>query len=264
VVSRFINSNPLRCPIFRELVSNSAMRTLTLVVALTAFLSLISSNCLSQTQPTGIVRGVVLDERGNPVAAASVIAYPADKGFTFVERASTNTDGSLTFEALPFGKYAISAGKPSAFYSDMFSAFSGGDIPLPIVELSQNQPTVEVNVRLLGKAAAIVLSIRDAKTQQEIFACVRLARMSEPEKSLRIGKQGKPVRVLLPANKDVTLVVWYPGYLPQTYIGSLRLSPTEVRKVTMKLVNDPAAKHKTEDELLLEMKHVLEEGCADR
>jgi hypothetical protein len=202
---------------------------------------------LSQTtEASGVVRGIVLDENGHPVAAASVIAYPANRGFTHADRFSKRASGLFTHKDLTFGKYAIVAQKPSAFYSNTYSAFSAGDVLPPVIELNPDRPTATITVKLPGKAAAVVLDIRDATTGQLVTACVKFSRNSDTNKWIVTTSIEDAPRVLVPANTNITIAAWYTPYLRQTYSGSLRLRPTEVRHIGIKLVADPAAKNKTD------------------
>ncbi|MFN2400624.1 MAG: TonB-dependent receptor domain-containing protein [Gemmatimonadaceae bacterium] len=81
---------------------------LTAAVAIIGALSAATSGPVNaQGTTTGAIRGRVVDETGNPLAAAQVIAV--NEGTTFTRSALALDDGSYTIRLLPPGSYRVTA-----------------------------------------------------------------------------------------------------------------------------------------------------------
>src|SRR5262249_25523709 len=75
-------------------------------VALAALLvAFLSGLALAQELTTGIIEGVVKDDKGNPIAPASV-SRPGKQGTRTV---TTDSEGRFTIRSLPAGSYTVKA-----------------------------------------------------------------------------------------------------------------------------------------------------------
>jgi hypothetical protein len=215
----------------------------------------------------GHVEGILVDERGNPVGNARVIAYPADRGFTYAQNSSTDANGSFSIGDLGWGKYAIAAEKESENYASTFDNFYSGSTRPPVVELSRTHPRAHVELRFPSKAGVLILSLTDSRVGKVLFGCAQLERASDSSTWVRFVLNDTNRRILIPADTDVRLRVWSAGYLPWSSSGSkdtvpveaLRLKADEQRVLTIPLA--PAPANRSEDDILKEAREMVETGC---
>ena len=216
----------------------------------------------------GVIEGVLVDEHGEPVAEASIIAYPVDRGFTHTPGSGTDSKGAFSIKGLHWGKYAVAAKKESANYASTYDSFDSGDTLPPVVEVSPSHPRVKVKLQFVGKAGVLVLSVNDPQNKV-LFACTELARASDPSRWLRTFVNDRNSRFLVPADTDVRIRVWLAGYLPWPYPKGatspasdvIRLGPSEQKTLNVTLVPDPASPYRSEDDRLMEVKRMAESGC---
>lgn len=216
----------------------------------------------------GLIEGMLTDEHGNPVANASIRAYPADRGFTYVAGAGTDAKGAFSIGGLQWGKYAIGAKKESEDYASTYDNFTAGDTLPPVVEISRAHPKAKVTLQFRERAGVLVLSIEDTHSKV-VFACVELAWASEPSKRLRTFVTDMNRRFLIPADTDVSVRVWLTDYLPWPASkgeitrgpGVVRLAPREQKTLNVTLVPDPATRNRTEDDHWVEVRRMVEVGC---
>ena len=160
----------------------------------------------------GIIRGVVLDEFGNPLSGAKVHAelkgVPMAKAIHFV---ASDPSGCFVIDSLEFGTYYVEAMKEEVGYGGFPWSFFN-DRPLPIVQISVQNRIVDVVVRLSPKAGILTGTIRDALTGKPIdSAGFDLVQVKDRSKWMGTGVSSQ-FRVLIPSSKEIELRVSAPGY----------------------------------------------------
>jgi hypothetical protein len=170
---------------------------------------------------TGSLTGVVVDENGHPMSGA--VAYVERVGARFgMQPQYTGSDGRFSESNLEWGTYFVDAEKPAAGYTTDHYHSS-------VLELSPENPNATVIVGLGIKAGVLLLSATDAVSGQPVeHASVQVSSQCPPE--TRATSAG---RVLLPPDREYTLVVSAPGYESWHYTtdtGHIRLeSEQELR-----------------------------------
>ena len=196
--------------------------TLALVVA--------SLFAYSQTKdhPSGRLKGTVTDENGNAVSAATVYAVPQDISFDTITPRSARTDRNGAFDfggGFQFGAYKLYSRKDADAYPDRSDNFyADSKVEPPKVDLNEDHPSATITVTLGEKAGVLVGRVVDADTGAALNA--KLVFMDEDGNNHSVLVNGK-YRALLPAGKDVTLMVMVmsPDYGSQSPVPPLRLAP---------------------------------------
>ena len=130
------------------------------------------SVCQTTAPETGSVQGVVLDEKGDPLADATVFVGTMTKG------PSTQTDqkGRFTLTGVPSGTVGLHAYKKSAGYPyDLFAFFVAPSAKLPFIEVIAGETTAGVTIQLGERAAHLSIKITD-QNENEVDATVELTR----------------------------------------------------------------------------------------
>lgn len=160
---------------------------------------------------SGAISGVVVNERGQPVAGAKVSAemmgVPTVSLIPFVD---SDAAGRFTFDGLDWGKYAVCARKEDDGYAEicrsLLNAVSG-----PTPTLSAQSPRAEVLVAIGPKAGVMTGTVKDALTGAPVDGTL-LVRLSKDNGRLFGMGISPQFRVLLPPELDLELEVRAPGY----------------------------------------------------
>lgn len=207
---------------------------------LTLALVLASFFAYSQTKekPSGNIKGTVSDENGNPVSKATVYAIPQEASLDSIAPRSTTTNeaGEFNFHGgFALGTYKLYSKKDAEGYPDRSDSFyADTKFEAKKVELTEDHTSATATVDLGEKAAVIVGRVIDAVTGAPLKA--KLVFMDEDGNSHSVFVTGK-YRTLLPAGKDVTLMVMAmsPDYDSQVPILALRLSSGQVMDLDIPL-----------------------------
>ena len=197
---------------------------LTLALVVTSLFA----NSQTKDHPDGEIRGTVIDQNGNFVAAATVYAVPQGIAFDGITPRSVKTyrNGEFDFRgAFRLGTYKIYSRKDEDAYPDRSDSFyADSKSEAPKVDLTEDHPSAMVTVTLGEKAGVLVGRVIDAHTGAALKA--KLVFMDEDGNDHSVLVNGK-YRALLPPGKDVTLMVMVmsPNYSPESPVPSLRLEP---------------------------------------
>ena len=183
----------------------------------------------SQTKekPSGNIKGTVSDENGNPVPKATVYAIPQEASLDSASPRSTATNEAGEFDfhgGLALGTYKLYSTKDAEGYPDRSDSFyAQPKFEGKKVELTEDHPSSTATVDLGEKAAVLTGHVIDATTGAPLKA--KLVFLDEDGNSHSVFVTGK-YRTLLPAGKDVTLmvIVTSSDYDPQAPVPALRLS----------------------------------------
>ena len=200
----------------------------------------------SLAQVAGTIRGVVIDENGNPLPGAKV--YPLEKRPFYGHRLSrfseTNTDGKFAVDHLSLGTYVVVAQKEGSGYPDARLAFYS-NLEAPTVTLTNAKPNADVTIRLPSKAGWLDLEVTDGDSKHNVDSAeVTLRRVSNP--NLFVSASATQKRVAVPSQGDITVEVTAPGFRkwPNSIQGEspyvVHLNPGEVYRLKVKL--EPVAK----------------------
>lgn len=182
----------------------------------------------TKVRPQGEIKGTVADKDGNPVAAATVYAVPQGATFDGITPRSAKTDRNGEFDfrgGFELGAYKLYSRKDTDGYPDLSDSFyADPKAEAPKVDLTEDHPSATITVALGEKAGVLVGRIIDADTGAPLKA--KLVFMDEDGHDHFVLVNGK-YRTLLPAGKDVTLMVMImsPDYHPQSSPAPLRLEP---------------------------------------
>jgi hypothetical protein len=235
-----------------------------------AILVLISASLLAQdSQRTGIIRGIVLDATGQPVEDARVRANFTGGFDGIVPSAQTDRSGHFVIEHLWWGGWYVTASKEQDGYADESNAFYGGFSPTAVtVDLNAEMPKQTVTVLLGRKAGRIIGTIADAENGKPIEPCARLQWKTVPSISWRgYGLLKSKFNLLIPADKDVTLMIWAWGYEPWVYKSddgndALRVHASDQLKLQVRLTpNNDKARQPTDEELKKIRESISAGGC---
>lgn len=173
------------------------------------------------------IKGSVTDANGNLVPGATVYVVPQDISFENIAPRSITADGAGGFDfrgGFALGTYKLYAKKESGGYPDPSDNFyADPKVESQMVELSKDQPSSTTTVTLANRAAVLAGRVVDANSGVPLKA--KLVFMDENGNSHSVMVTGK-YRTLLPAGKDVTLMVMVmsPDYGSQTPVPPLRLA----------------------------------------
>lgn len=227
---------------------------------LLAIVFLLSAIFPTQAQRYGSIRGIVVNEDGNPVKGAGVIATStgpmAERPLAtrLAKRHLTNDAGNFVIEGLQFDEYVVTAYKEDEDYPELFGAWLQfyKKPAEPTVKLTMQVPAATVVIRLGPKAGVLAGEISNASTGAPIHACAGFKLLSAPD--FDTGYQvSSHYRLLIPADADITLKFWWDGYKPSYYptgdqkvadtgafhpTPSIRLKPGEEKTINIQLQPD--------------------------
>ena len=201
----------------------------------------------------GVIKGVVLDEGGKPVASAQVTwvdQEPSPKGEVDVTVGSfwaeSNNAGRFQIGNLIVGhSYKLYAKKEDAGYPDTkFAVYNPAhDAPLGIAQ--PRDRALDVRVQIGPKAAILEYDAKDAVTGSRITnPTIRVVRADGQGD---FGGSSMDNKCLVPSDADVMIEVsangyqtWFhPGYTDKTASTPLRMAPGENRKLDVRLQPAP-------------------------
>jgi hypothetical protein len=257
-------------PFDRWSVSNVNVRSLSNTSRLVVFLALISASVLAQdSKRVGIIRGIVLDANGQPVEDATVRANFRGGFSGIVPSARTDKSGHFAIQELVLGGWYVTASKEQDDYPDESNAFYGGfNLSAATVDLSADIPEQTVTVLLGLKAGRIVGTIADAETGKPIEPCARLQWKTVPAISWRgYGLLKSKFNLLIPADTDITVMIWAWGYDPWIYKSvdgndALRVHASDHVQLQVRLTpNNDKARQITDEELKKMRESMAAGGC---
>ena len=199
-------------------------------------------------QVSGVVNGSVLDQGHKPVVGAAVhIARMGPfYGSRIVMFYQTDQNGKFVIHNVPWGSYAVLAGKESAGYPDTRAAFySNGKVP--IVVLAPEFPSETVTVTLGPKAGAVdVISVIDAITGADLKAkaTITLWRSDKPNFSIATSTTtASPI--LIPSGVYVVAEISAEGYNPWPSARSkgsarFKVKPAQIIRLAVRLMPQKA------------------------
>jgi hypothetical protein len=190
------------------------------------------------------VSGVVVNERGQPMAGTRLSALSRDRplgtGRRFVE---SDQAGRFRLGYLAWGEYSICARKEADGYMEICSNIFRKD-GAPTATVSAKAPNVDVLVVIGPKAGTVTGTITDASTGAPLSAELRI----RPTSSDRFVEQsvGSQFNSLIPPDADLDLEIRAPGY--QLWRSSVdnyqagkpfRMKSEEKRTLEVRLWPDP-------------------------
>ena len=155
--------------------------------------------------------------------------------------------GHFAISGLQFDEYVVTAYKEDEDYPELVGTWLLFDKKPaePRVKLTAQNPAATVEIRLGPKAAVLVGAITDANTHAPIHVCAGFKAVSAPDFNTAYPIASH-YRLLIPADADINLKVWWDGYRPWYYPGTdenvagtpLRLKPGEEKIINIQLQPD--------------------------
>ena len=253
-------------------MSNVDVRPLVNILLVTVFLALTCASLLAQgSKRAGIIRGIVLDATDQPVEDARVKANFTGGFSGAVPSARTDKSGHFVIQHLAWGEWYVTASKEQEGYPDESNAFYSGFSSAPVtVDLGVDNPEHFVVVHLGQKAGSISGTIADAETGKPVEPCARLQWENTPSISWSgYGLLKSKFYLLVPADTDVTLMIWASGYEPWVYksddgADALRVHASGQLKLQVRLASKhDSARPPTEEGLKKTRKSISGGGCDD-
>jgi hypothetical protein len=185
----------------------------------------------------GEIKGIVIDQSGDPVAGATVYVVPRDISFDGVSPRSVSSGkkGQFDFDGgLALGNYKVYSRKEQADYPDRSDAFYADSlVDPPKVNLTEENPFASVTVTMGEKAGVLQGRIVDADTGTDAKA--KLVFTDEDGNDHSVLAEGK-YRALLPTGKDISVMLMpmSPEYRTET-MTPVRLDPGQQKLVNIAL-----------------------------
>lgn len=207
-------------------------------LALTLVMTSLSAYPQTDTHPDGDISGIVTDQSGTPVSAATVYAVPQDITFDGITPRSIKTgmNGEFRFRGgFKLGAYKLYSRKDADAYPDRSDSFyADPEIDAPKVDLTEDRPSAILTLTLGEKAGVLIGRVTDADTGAALKA--KLVFTDDDGNSHSVWATGK-YRALLPAGKDVTLMVMgmSPNYQPKVPTAPLRLTAGQEMRLDIPL-----------------------------
>ena len=182
----------------------------------------IQSKAENKTNQGAEISGTVINNEGQPVAEAQVIAAPARGHTGILPHTFTDAKGNFKITGLNPESYFLDARKESEGYSSTFGTFhSAGLAEAPLISLTNDQVVTGVVLRFGPKSATLTGRIIDATTNKPIEnAEIILRRTDNPKRFYSTGPNDPKVnnrfKVLVPP-LPFTIEVKASGYEDWTY-----------------------------------------------
>lgn len=241
------------------------------IFRLATFLALTCALLLAQdSKRAGIIRGVVLDATEQPVEDAMARANFTGGFSGIVPSARTDKSGHFVIQHLAWGEWYVTASKAQDGYPDESNAFySGFDSAQVTVDLDAGSPERFVTVHLGKKAGSISGTIADAETGKPVEPCARLQWENMPSIYwFGYGLLKSKFNLLVPADTDITLMIWAWGYEPWAYKSddgndALRVKASDELKLHIHLTPRNDKRRQPTDEELKKMGESISAGDCD-
>lgn len=185
-----------------------------LVILLAAAGSLLVQTQVVQAQTassTGEIKGTVTDQNGNPVTGATVYAVLQSLAFDDITPRSVKTDSNGKFDfrgGLQLEAYKIYSQKEADSYPNPLDEFYAAmNDQAPRVDLTPNQPSASITVKLGDKAALVVGRVIDADTGAVLKATVCFLDSQGRSHRADSAPADGTFRALVPPDKDLILLV---------------------------------------------------------
>lgn len=193
---------------------------------------------------SGTVEGKVIDEQTEqPIANATVTAWPEEGSAAKLIDALTDTGGKFVLEGLPAGPYEIAAAKELDYYPDTRElALGRGFGSLPKVLIQGGEIVHDVIIRL-KKGGRLVGTVLDAQTHEPIANSeLRVSRVNKPKRWTSVDPDERGYFQVVVPSADLQLEVSAPGYRKWTLVEAqpngrnvLRVNQGSTERLTIQL-----------------------------
>ena len=182
---------------------------------------------LANAGSTGTIKGVVIDEAGNPVALASVVASdiePTPSGnieahMGIVRWIDADDQGQFVIRGLTVGHhYKLYTKKEENGYPDMtIPTYNPNDEGPVVVASDSPRPSSDVRLQLGPKAVVFSYDLKDAVTGKAIRDYT--ITVTRADNNYEFSGVNRDNKVLLPADTEMNIKFEVKGYQPWYYPG---------------------------------------------
>jgi 5-hydroxyisourate hydrolase-like protein (transthyretin family) len=167
----------------------------------------------------GAISGVVLNNRGEPVAGARVHALSTERRpvAALVKYVETDADGRFLMGQVEYGSYRLYALKETDGYPDRSFSFYSNGLTFQAT-VSEGSPHAEALIVLGPIAGRLTGLISDSATGQPLNGRLHLWRIKDPANFFDTNVRSQ-CEILIPANNEVGMEVTSPGYEVWRYPG---------------------------------------------
>jgi hypothetical protein len=165
-----------------------------------------------ETQPKGLIYGIVIGQDGKPATGITLVACPDGALSTMLPSTRSNDAGEFRFENLPWwGKYRVYPEDDDRGYS-LFSSGPGRDEPSK-VELTPQHQKAQMKVYLPPQAGFLHIHLSSRRTGNLIPGmAVSVRSMEHPDSLLFTISCYSNHVVLMPPDTDILLHVTSEGF----------------------------------------------------
>jgi hypothetical protein len=204
-----------------------------------------------QAQISGRLTGVVTDENGRPLPGARVHLWDLNPALVrqIPQYHESDAQGRFSIAHVPWGSYAVFAGKEADGYADTFASFyQQGSGYAPTVVFTSLSPVQEITVRLGPRTGVLkITSVTDASTGKDINSSgiIVLRQTKYAKRSLTTSTTYD--HILVPSLTEVSLEISAPGYKvwggnDETHGNThIQLQPDEILKLEVKLERESSS-----------------------
>jgi 5-hydroxyisourate hydrolase-like protein (transthyretin family) len=173
----------------------------------------------SEAGATGVISGVVVNNRGEPIAAAKVHALSTERRpvAALVKYVETDTDGRFLMGQVEYGSYRLYALKETDGYPDRSFSFYSNGLTFQAT-VSERSPHAEALIVVGPIAGRLTGLISDSATGQPLNGRLHLWRIKDPAIFFDTTVRAQ-YEILIPANNEVGMEVTVPGYEVWRYPG---------------------------------------------
>ena len=193
----------------------------------------------AQSAESGRIKGTVIDQAGQPIAGAFVMAVESlNQNLNNPPSAKSDSNGQFEISGLPLRNYHVYASKPPDGYPEADPAYSEEN--QAAIALSPDRPSANVVISI-RKAGIVRLDVKDKATGKPVAGRYKL---SAPGRWETGGEVSYPL--LIHPSTDVMLEVSANGYRTLFYSDAsnpsrplpLRLESGEQRSLKIKLEHE--------------------------
>ncbi len=187
----------------------------------------------------GVIRGVVINERNEPVSEAIIELQPQAKVVHgILPSTQSDRDGRFVVDHLMWGPYRIFVSKEKDGYPNTtWGIYTIGSTP--VAKISPDCPETEIAVNVGPKAAIIIVHASNSLTGETVDSAlvgVSIWRWPDHRRDWLSGTLRENDSFFIPANTAVGVEIDAQGYSPLRYPDKVQLGSGAKMTIAVKLL----------------------------